>query len=324
MTSLPIAIGREAPHAASTDVLEAARAYSDADTSAATQRAYAGAWRDFEAWCLGYDTPPLPALPGAVAAYLASLADRKLSASTIDQRAAAIAWTHRRAGHTPPTGDEVVKRVQRGIRRTIGTAQHGKSPATAEVVRKLLKALLRDAGATLAGLRDQALMLVGFAGALRRSELVALTVEDLERTPEGIVVTICRSKTDQEGAGQTVSIPLGRKLRPVAALEAWLDAAGITTGPVFRPVNKGGGVGAEALTPQSVALVIKRWAGAAKLDPKLFAGHSLRSGLITQALLDEIDVLQIMDVSRHTEVKTLKKYDRRAKSFKQHAGRKSL
>jgi integrase len=122
------------------------------------------------------------------------------------------------------------------------------------------------------------LLLVGFAGAFRRSELVALNVEDLEESELGFKVTIRHSKTDQEGAGQTIAIVRGSVACPVTALKAWLEAAGITTGPIFRSVRKGGAVG-ERLAAQSVADIVKR----VGLDPAVFAGHSMRSGFLTSA-----------------------------------------
>lgn len=149
---------------------------------------------------------------------------------------------------------------------------------------------------------------------------MALDVEDLERTPEGVFVHIAFSKTDQEGQGHQVAVPRGSKLKVFDALEAWLTAAGISGGAVFRQVAKGGRV-LERLTDQSVALIVKRRAAAAGLDPKLFAGHSLRAGFVTSALENGADLLRVMDVTRHREVKTLKAYDRRAKAFQNHAGR---
>src|SRR5262245_66178901 len=131
------------------------------------------------------------------------------------------------AGYEPPTSSEAIKAVLAGIRRSIGTALTRKAPVTAETVRAIMPS-------DLGGLRDRALLLVGFAGALRRSELIALNVDDLEECPEGIHVRIRRSKTDQEGAGNFVSIPHGSRLRPIRALNEWLDAAGVTEGALFR------------------------------------------------------------------------------------------
>ncbi len=300
-----------------TDVLKSAVDYARAETSEGTRRAYASDWRAFEAWCASVAQQPLPASTAAVAGYLAHMADAGLKASTINRRAAAIAYRHRLANLTPPTGAESVKAVQRGIRRTIGTRVDRKAPATA----KAIKAMVAAIPDTLAGRRDRALLLTGFAAALRRSELVALDVDDLERTPDGLFVHIRHSKTDQEGAGHIVAVPRGGRLRPVHAVEDWLEAAGITTGAVFRSIGKGGTLSGKRLSDRSVADIVKRWAAAAKLDPTLFAGHSLRAGFVTSALEAGADPLKVMDVTRHSQVQTLKGYDRRAKAFKDHAGK---
>jgi len=164
----------------------------------------------------------------------------------------------------------MVKSVMRGIRRAIGAAPKQKAPATADLIRAMLDACPD----TLQGKRDRALLALGFAGAFRRSELVALKVADLAEVPDGLRVTIRRSKTDQEGLGQEIAIPRGYRLRPVEAVQAWLAAAEISSGPVFRPVLKGGRVQAEPLTAHSVAAIVKRYAELAGLDPEQFAGHS--------------------------------------------------
>lgn len=163
-----------------------------------------------------------------------------------------------------------------------------------------------------ATVRDRAILLLGFAAALRRSELAALQVSDLERTPDGLIVHIRKSKTDQEGAGQSVAVPHGGKLKPVEAVDAWLAHRGDAVGSLFRVCDR------------TVANLIKRQAKLAKLNPQEFSGHSLRAGFVTSALESGADILKVMDVTRHREVKTLKAYDRRAKAFKDHAGRKFL
>ncbi|MGA8690079.1 MAG: site-specific integrase, partial [Methyloceanibacter sp.] len=259
---------------------------------------------------------PLPASVSTVAAYLAGLAKAGLKASTITRRCAGIRYMHRMAGHKPPTNSEAIKAVLSGIKRSIGTAVTRKAPATAEAIRAMLEEMPSDLG----GLRDRALLLLGFAGALRRSELVALDVADLEEGPEGMHVHIRRSKPDQEGAGDFVSIPHGSRLRPMAAIKAWLEAAGITEGPIFRPIRKGGLVLPERLTDRSVAEIVKKRIEAVGFDPTVFSGHSLRAGFVTSALASGADILRVMDVTRHREVSTLKTYDRRAKAFKGHAG----
>lgn len=306
MSNLPIpAIGGTAVSPDLTDVLRSARGYALAEKSDATRRAYRSDFADFSTWCAANGLTAMPAQVESVAAYLAHLADSGRKASTITRRAAAIGYAHRLAGHEPPTNAEPIKAVLRGIRRRIGVAVERKAPATARAI----TAMIRKLPDTPIGKRDRAILLVGFAAALRRSELVALTVEDIERTPDGMFVRIRRSKTDQEGEGHIVAVPRGSKLRPVEALEDWLAVAGITAGHLF-PVCE-----------RTVALVVKRAAKAAKLDPAMFSGHSLRAGFVTSALESGADLLKVMDVTRHREVKTLKAYDRRAKAFRDHAGR---
>ena len=294
----------------------AASNYAQASKAAATRRAYQTDTADFVVWCEMHGVQSLPGSVDTVAAYLASLASSGLRASTINRRCAGIRYMHRLAGMESPTSNEAIKAVLSGIRRSIGTAVTRKAPATADVVRIILADVPHD----LRGLRDRALLLLGFAGALRRSELVALNVSDLEETTEGLLVHIRKSKTDQEGSGDFVSIPHGSRLRPVAGLTAWLQATGISEGPLFRSIKKGGSVTLERLSDRSVAEILKRRAEAAGFDPTIFSGHSLRAGFVTAALHHGADILRVMDVTRHREVSTLKTYDRRAKAFRQHAG----
>jgi site-specific recombinase XerD len=290
---------------------EAAGGYARASKSAATRKAYQTDAADFTAWCDRHGLEALPASVSTVAAYLAGLAKEGLKASTITRRCAGIRYMHRMAGFEPPTSHEAIKAVLAGIRRSVGTAVTRKAPATAEAIR----AMLQDMPSDLRGLRDRGLLLLGFAGALRRSELVALDVSDLEETTEGMLVRIRRSKTDQEGVGDFVSVPHGSRLRPVAALK---EAAGITEG--FRSIKKGGLVTPERLSDRSVAEIVKKRMEAAGFDSAIFSGHSLRAGFVTSTLHHGADILRVMDVTRHREVSTLKTYDRRAKAFKQHAG----
>jgi len=295
---------------------EAAGDFARNSKSAATRRAYQTDAADFVAWCQSHGLEALPANVGTLAAYLAGLARAGLKASTITRRCAGIRYLHRTAGHEPPTNSEAIKAVLAGIKRSIGTSVTRKAPATAEAIRVILQNMPSD----LRGLRDRALLLLGFAGALRRSELVALDVSDLEETTEGLHVHIRRSKTDQEGAGDFVSIPHGSRLRPVAAVKEWLQAAGISEGTIFRSIKKGGLVTPVRLSDRSVAEIVKKRMEAAGFDPAIFSGHSLRACFVTSALHHGADILRVMDVTRHREVSTLRTYDRRAKAFRQHAG----
>ena len=308
--------GPALPGALTVAEIDATMAYAEAEKALATRTAYASDWRDFAAWCAQRGAGPLPAHVGIVAAYLSALADQGRKASTIGRRAAAIGYRHKLAGHEPPTNVEAVRAVLRGIRRTIGTARVGKAPATADVLKQML-ALCPD---TLSGKRDRALLALGFAGAFRRSELVALEIADLAETPDGLRVLIHRSKGDQEGQGQEVAILRGCRLRPVEAVQTWLAAAEISSGPVFRPVLKGQRVQAGPLSPFSAAQIVKAYAERAGLDPVQFAGHSLRSGFLTSAAEAGASVFKMMEVSRHKSVDTLRGYVRRADLFREHAG----
>ena len=293
--------------------------YALAEKSPATRRAYRSDFAAFAAWCAGRALDPIPAAPETVAAFIADQGNAGFRASTLGRRVAAIAYAHALAGIEPPTSSKAVRIVLGGARRKIGTRPAQKAPATAERITAMLAALPD----TLTGKRDGALLALGFAGAFRRSELIALEVADLSFEVEGLRVHIRHSKTDQEGRGQEIAIPRGTKLRPVKALEGWLQAGGIRAGPVFRSIDRHGRVGPR-LSAQSVALIVKRHAEAAGLDPQDFAGHSLRAGFLTTAAEAGADVLRMMEVSRHKRVETVQGYVRRANGFKGHAGAEFL
>jgi site-specific recombinase XerD len=284
------------------DDMKVASHYAANEKAESTRRCYKLDIRIFTAWCRARGAEPLPATPDVVATFLASQAKAGLKASTIGRRCAAIAYAHKLAGMEPPTNAEALRAVLRGIRRTIGAKPNKKVPAT----HNLVTAMVGLAPDTLRGKRDRALLLLGFAAALRRSELVALTVADLVEVQGGLRVQIRRSKTDQEGQGHEVAVPAGGKLRVAEAVREWLDAAGISEGPVFRSVRKGGGVGGGALTHQAVVLTVKAYAERAGLDPAQFSGHSLRSGFLTSAAEAGAGIFKMMEVSRHKSVDTLR------------------
>jgi site-specific recombinase XerD len=298
--------------------LDAASRYANASKADASKRAYASDFALFTAWCTERTEEANPATVATVSRYLADMAESGLKVSTIRRRAAAIAYVHKLAGHEPPTNAELVRAVLSGITREKAAPADRKAPVTVDVIKKMLRLI---PGTTI-GTRDRALLLVGFAGALRRSELVALNIEDLERTDRGVLVHIRRSKTDQEGEGRTVAIPRAGKLKTLEALDAWIGTARLTAGPIFRNVRKGGVI-ADRLTDRSVALIVKKYAERAQLDPSLFSGHSLRAGFVTSAFDAGADAFRIADVTGHREIRTLRIYDRRAK-FDKHAGRNFL
>ena len=297
--------------------------YARASRAPNTMRAYRFAWRSFAKWCEAEGRLALPADPLTVADYLAFAAqaqkdsqerkdkerkDEARKVSTLGVHLAAIRAAHKAAGHPDPTADERVAATMRGIRR-----EHGKPPVQREPLSlNDLRALVRACGDDLAGLRDKALLLVGFAAALRRSEIVALDVEHV-RINGVLRITIARSKTDQEGQGFSKTIPrlADQELCPVRALRAWLDAAGIRSGAIFRSISRWGKLGAR-LSAYDVARIVKRRAQAAGLDARMLAGHSLRAGFATQAALAGLDPIAIAEVTGHRNLDTLRKYIRAA------------
>ncbi len=330
--------GPPAPPALSADDVAGARSFVDASRAASTRKAYAADWRRFFQWCHARNAPALPANPALVAVYLSVLSRRGLAPPSVGRALAAIAHAHKRAGlvapHRAETGVVVVE-VLAGIRRSREDAPDKKAAADADVVMQLLWSITGD---SLAALRDRALIAFGMALAARRSELVALDVADLAWEPKGCRVAIRCSKTDQEGEGAVVAVPEGRRLTPLAHLRAWLAAAGITEGAVFRPLWKGGGrqgssgfangeptrlhrrVRDVRLSDHAVARIVQARAAAAGLDPARYAGHSLRAGFVTAAARAGADVWKIQQVSRHKSMQVLSGYVRDARLFDDHAG----
>jgi site-specific recombinase XerD len=300
--------------------MDAARRYAAQSRADSTARAYRSDWRDFATWCEGVHTAPLPAQPATVAAYVAALAEQGKKPATIARRLAAISQAHQLAGHDSPSRTEAVRSVMKGIRRAHGTAQRQVAPATTPIV----KAMVDSLPATLAGKRDQALTLLGFAGAFRRSELVSARVDDVAFTADGLVFTLRRSKTDQEGQGTRKGIPYGTNPStcPVRALRAWLDAAGITDGPLFRGVDRWGTVAPRALSDRAVADIIKRAAAAAGHDAATFSGHSLRAGLATSAAAAGVAERSIMQQTGHKSERMVRRYIRDGALFRENAAGK--
>jgi integrase len=296
-----------------------ARSYAALAKSPRTLKAYQSDWADFEAFCRRSGQGSLPAPPGVVALYLAYLADeQKRKTSTLARRLAAISQAHQAAGFPMPTGESVVRSVMAGIRRVNGTEAAAKTALSPELLRKIVGSLPD----TLRGRRDRALLLVGFTGAFRRSELVALNVEDIAFEQEGLVLTIRRSKTDPEAASQLVGIPRGKTAEtcPVRAVEAWLEGAGVTDGPVFRPIERWSGrVLPRALDDRRVATLLKQLIARAGLDPNGFAGHSLRSGFATAAAAGGASERAIMDQTRHRSLKQVRRYIQRGSLFRDNA-----
>jgi len=307
-------------------LVQDARRYADGGMAAATRRAYGSDWRDFTGWCASVDACPLPAEAATVALYLTARAPQ-LAASTLARRLAAIRTAHRVAD-LPRPDSGALRAVWTGIRRAHGAPPVRKRALVTEDLRRLVRRLPPG----LAGIRDRAILVVGFAAALRRCELAALALErrggpretvGLTFVAAGFEVEIARSKGDQLGEGQVVGVPRGRTaICPVAALRAWLDAARISAGPVWRPVDRLGRLGDGSIGGRAVARIIKRACRRAGLDPDLFGGHSLRSGLVTSAAANDVSLDLIMRQTRHVRVETVRGYIRDGERFRRNAAGK--
>ena len=260
------------------DLLARARAYVTHSHAKNTLDAYVADRKHFSAWCDDHKRRALPASPETILCYVVNLVDR-YTVATIDCRLSTIGYYHKQARHGLPTKDPEVERTMRGIRRAKGIAPNGKAPILTPLLWQMVAALPDD----LPGLRDKALLLIGFAGAFRRSEIVGLQVRDVQIGDAGLIVTLRRSKTDQEGVSFTKGIPVGTSdlTCPKCALEAWLQLAGITSGPIFRPVDRWGHVGTRGLSSLGVARAVKRALTAKDVDTTDYSGHSLRAGLVT-------------------------------------------
>lgn len=313
--------GDQVPVLAPEDV-EAAQGFLDASRAASTRIKYERDWDAFGLWCRERGHQYLPADPAVVAVYLSALAASGLAPMTIGRKLAAIGYMHGRAGETAPhkvRGGQLVLEVLAGVRRTWRKPQAKKAAADADICWSILHEIKGD---TLRDVRDRALIAFGFASAMRRSEVVALMLSDVERSSEGLRVAIRRSKTDQEHEGTVIAIPEGKRIRPVARLDAWTQRAGITSGHLFRRLSQDGKrVLAGPMSDRAVARIVQARAAAAGLEVAQFAAHSLRAGFLTSAAGAGATIWKMQEVSRHKSVQVLSGYVRSAKLFEDHAGK---
>ncbi len=281
--------------------------FIEAATSANTRRAYDSDLRHFLAW-----GGSVPSRPDIVAEYLAAHANA-FSMATLARRLVAIRRAHALRGLADPTKSELARLTLRGVRRIHGRPQQRVAPLRVEH----LSAVVSVLGRSMRDIRDRALLLIGFAGAFRRSELSAVNCNWIERTEQGIVLTLPKSKTDQEGRGRSVAIPrVGGPICPVAALDAWLEASGIVDGPLFRPVSKAGKVLESWLSASAVAIIVKRRAAQIGLDPERYSGHSLRAGFATSAAAAGLSISQIKGQTGHVSDAVVGRYIREIDLFR--------
>jgi site-specific recombinase XerD len=301
-------------------LVDSAVDYMEEALATGTRAAYAKHWTIFERWCAEHGLGCLPATPEIVAMYVASRADCGWKVATIQLALSAIWDNHDKQSAPSARGNAIIKRTMQGIRRRLGRAQNAKDPLRTDDMRRLLQATSTG----LIGARDRALLLLGFAGGFRRSELVALNVADLAFVKEGLRVSIRRSKTDQEGLGMEKAVTYGSDPTscPVRAVQDWLELSGLMEGAVFRPIDRHGNIGARALSDFAVATVIKRTAKKAGMATPSLSGHSLRAGFVTEAAHGGADYLEIMKVTGQVKFDTVLKYDRRRKLWEKPASAK--
>lgn len=281
-----------------------------------TKRAYQMDWAQYSEWCERSGFQDLPATPETLVYYITFLG-KTLKASSIKRKMTAISQRHETAGFPSPTKTALVKGVWEGLQRAVGVKEEGKDALWLDELRQIIQEISLD---KIIGVRNRALLVIGWAGALRRSELVSLNIEDISITRDGLILHLNRSKTDQKGEGQTIGLPYGSNplTCPVRSLEDWLLATGLSEGPLFRRINRHGNV-LGRLTPQSVRLIVKNCCKKLGLDPGKYGAHSLRSGFCSTAAKAGKAEHQIMKQTRHKRSDSLQRYIKKANLFEDNA-----
>ena len=280
--------------------------YLAARRAPSTETAYAACLRAFLSWASENHKTALPAAPETLALFLAGLADRGYAVPTLRRYVSAISAVHIAEGLEDPTKAAIIASLIDGISRARGTASKAKAALSPGDLAAIVAALPE----TRIGARDRAIILLGFAAALRRSELAALDLEDLDFSGAGVEIMIRASKTDQRRAGQRVVVPNGGALCPVRAIRRWLEMSGLADGPVFRRISRGDRVLEPRLSGQGIATAIKRAGENAGFDPETLGGHSLRAGFVTEAAGRGETAFRIMATTRHRSTESLKAYIR--------------
>ena len=295
-----------------------------------TRKAYRKGWDCFTDYCWRAGIPdPFAASPDAVASFLISLATQRsaksgqvLSMGTVALYASAITRQFSTAGISSPMRHPTVATTLRGLARLKGTA-----PRQVMALREdHIQAMLAQCAETLIGIRDGAILALGFAAALRRSEICALRASDIhifmpqDEGSKRMFLNVRRSKTDQTGKGHRIAVPEGKVIRPIQRLEMWLSESGIKCGPLFRSMRRGGRVQGKPLHHSDIPRLLKHYASQIGLDPKHVSGHSLRAGFVTSAVAHHARMDKIMEVTRHRRASSVMKYVRDADAFSDHAG----
>ena len=285
-----------------------------------TLRAYKSDFKDFGSFCAKHGFNSLPSEPKTVSLYLTHLS-KNSKISTLRRRLVSISMVHKLKGHYLDTKHPIIVENLMGIRRINGSIQKGKKPILINHLKAIINAINDKKIEEIKKLRDKSIILVGFGGGFRRNELVSIDYDDLEFVPEGLKITIRRSKTDQFGEGMTKGLPYFNNdiYCPIRNLKKWLQISNIKSGPIFRRFSKGLSLTNKRLTDQSVVLLIKQYLSLAGIENKNFAGHSLRSGFATVAASTGADERSIMAMTGHKNTQMVRRYIKEVNLFKNNA-----
>ena len=285
-----------------------------------TLRAYKSDFKDFGAFCSRYGLSSLPSEPKTISLYLTHLS-KNSKISTLRRRLVSISMVHKLKGHYLDTKHPIIVENLMGIRRVKGSIQKGKKPILINHLKSIINSINEQNKNEIKKLRDKTIILVGFGGGFRRTELISIDYEDLEFVPEGLKITIRKSKTDQLGEGMLKGLPYFDDVNycPVINLRKWLEISKIKSGPIFRRFSKGSVLTDNRLTDQSVVLLIKEYLRLAGIENENFAGHSLRSGFATVAADSGADERSIMAMTGHKTTQMVRRYIREANLFKNNA-----
>ncbi len=285
-----------------------------------TLRAYKSDFKDFGAFCNKHGFNSLPTEPKIVSLYITHLS-KNSKISTLRRRLVSISMVHKLKGHYLDTKHPIIIENLMGIRRTKGSMQKGKKPLLISHLKLLINVINEQKTEEIKKARDKAIILIGFGGGFRRTELISIDHDDLEFVPEGLKITIKRSKTDQYGEGMIKGLPyfINEIYCPVLSLKKWLDLSKIKSGPIFRRFAKGSSLTNNRLTDQSVVLLIKNYLNLAGIENSNYSGHSLRSGFATAAAESGADERSIMSMTGHKSTQMVRRYIREANIFKNNA-----
>ena len=285
-----------------------------------TLRAYKSDFKDFGAFCSSHGFVSLPTEPKIVSLYLTHLS-KNSKISTLRRRLVSIGMVHKLKGHYLDTKHPIIIENLMGIKRIKGSVQKGKKPILINHLKSIINVINEQKIDELKKIRDKTIILVGFGGGFRRTELISIDHEDLEFVPDGVKIIVKRSKTDQFGEGMMKGLPYfnNEEYCPVINLKKWLDLSNIKSGPIFRRFAKGSALTNNRLTDQSVVLIIKNYLNLAGIENKNYSGHSLRSGFATVAAESGADERSIMAMTGHKTTQMVRRYIREANIFKNNA-----